>query len=104
VKKTQLLDLGHGMTVQTTYYAGSRQFIGYRSGTSVFCMDLPSLYRFLGLTDKNPCRQLLDDWLAELDAPVAKEPDMAAIKATGFGPECHGLDETDPNYKTKTII
>jgi len=26
------------------------------------------------------------------------------LLATGFGPEAHGLDESDPNYLTRTVI
>jgi len=24
--------------------------------------------------------------------------------ATGFGPEVHALDESDPNYQTRTVL
>jgi hypothetical protein len=55
-------------------------------------------------------RERLDSWLAALSDQDAKRqqprPDGLSPEqlATGFGPEVHGLDETDPNYQTRTVI
>jgi len=33
-----------------------------------------------------------------------KAPNLSQeLLATGFGPECHGLDESDPQFQTRTI-
>ena len=40
----------------------------------------------------------------EAEEPAqAAELDLARIQKEGFGPEAHGLDESDPNHATKMV-
>lgn len=59
--------------------------------------------RFIKWPKGTPSREKIDEWLLSLDAPKAPALDMDAIKREGFGPEAHGLDETDPNHQTKMV-
>ena len=89
-----------------TYRDGlGRAFIAYSSGTSVLVREAADLRRFLKVPKGLPMRAALDSWLDSLQATDAEraEPSRAEVLATGFGPECH-LDESDPNYNTRTVI
>lgn len=101
------LDLG-GMTVETyTERWGGRVFVGYRKGASQMFGDAKALRRFLQLPVKTPSRERLDAWLEGLEPTDRGDPatDRGELVATGFGPECHqGLDASDPNHETRTVI
>jgi len=106
--KRERLDLGGWMAVETSVDHNGRFFIGYAKNTSFYFRCTKELRNFLKLPAGSATRQLLDDWLHGLDQHDASRhaPDAdktAELQATGFGPECH-LDETDPNYQTRTVI
>jgi len=106
--KRERLDLGGWMAVETSVDHNGRFFIGYAKNTSFYFRCTKELRSFLKLPAGSATRQLLDDWLlglADNDASRhAPAPDKTAeLQATGFGPECH-LNETDPNYQTRTVI
>ena len=106
--KRERLDLGGWMAVETSVDHNGRFFIGYAKNTSFYFRCTKELRNFLKPPAGTATRQLLDDWLlglADNDASRhAPAPDKTAeLQATGFGPECH-LDETDPNYQTRTVI
>ena len=85
-------------------------FIAYSSGASVFIRDIKELRRFLKIPRSIPMRESLESWLASLAnqdaAQKAPKPDGLSdeLLATGFGPEVHALDESDPNYNTRTVV
>lgn len=81
--------------------------------------DRQALLQFVRWPPKTPTGDLIRGWLDSLIATVttdaqAVESEQAAaptelsaeLLATGFGPECHGegLDPSDPNYATRTVI
>ena len=100
------------MTVETGKDTNGRFFIVHANGTSVFAREQKEVYQFLKLASKTRSRDALDSWFASLSlgdrghnpVPIGMEQGLSerAI-ATGFGPECH-LDESDPNYQTRTVI
>lgn len=106
--KRETLHLQHGISIETGRDFNGRFFIAYAKGASVFVRDHKELRQFLRLPAKTPSRESLDSWLASLshwddqkEGPAT--PPKEELLATGFGPECH-LDESDPNYQTKTVI
>jgi hypothetical protein len=76
----------------------------------MFFRDAKDLRRFLKLPLGIASRASFDSWIESLAASDAErkattsEGLSAEHKATGFGPECHKLDESDPNHNTRTII
>ena len=55
-----------------------------------------------------PTGEKLRAWLAEWgyvrpQKKAKKSTVSEEVKATGFGPEAHALDESDPNYATKMV-
>lgn len=106
--KRERLDLGGWMAVETSVDHNGRYFIGYAKSTSFYFRCTKGLRSFLKLPAGTATRQLLDDWLDGLAEQDAKrrgdDVDRSAeLQATGFGPECH-LNESDPNYQTRTVI
>ena len=86
-------------------------FIAWKPSVSMAFRERKQLLKFVGWPAKTPTGDQFRAWLAEFENPLVdaaaeglaicqNEPDLMA---TGFGPECH-LDETDPNYQTKTVI
>ena len=73
----------------------------------MFFTDQKELRRFLQLPIKTPSRDALNSWLASLDE---MDKEKAAPQMVGdanvdgsFDPLAH-LDESDPNYQTRTVI
>jgi hypothetical protein len=69
------------------------------------------LLRFISWPAKTPTGDAIREWLKSFDAPEpppnAPQPTSLLsdeLLATGFGPEAHALDETDPNHLTRTVI
>ena len=50
-----------------------------------------------------PTRVEFSQWIEKLEAKDEPKLDMERVKAEGFGPEAHGLDESDPNHGTKMV-
>ena len=67
--------------------------------------DPKALLRAIKWPVKTPTGDQLREWLKEVEATKAAAPkhDAERIAKEGFGPEAH-LDESDPNYATKTVI
>ena len=103
--RRERLILSPHQSVETYRDGLGRAFIAYSNGTSVLVREAAELRRFLKVPKGLPMRAALDSWLDSLQATDAErtEPSRAEVLATGFGPECH-LDESDPNYNTRTVI
>lgn len=87
-----------------------RLFIAWKPHVSMAFTDRKTLLRWLGWPIKTPTGDALRAWLDELESsdkgakPKATDGLSAEHIATGFGPEVHGVDESDPNHQTRTII
>jgi hypothetical protein len=90
-----------------------RYYIAYRPQVSMFFRDRKALTRWCAYPTKTATRDSLFSWLDSLEAADAvretasrdPQPDSQLsdeLLATGFGPEVF-LDESDPNYQTRTI-
>jgi hypothetical protein len=110
--KRDRLALSKRQTVETYADYDGRVFIVYSSGVSILTRDKKELRKFLGLLPKTSSYESLESWLVSLDAidderQNRKKPQTTGLTEevlkTGFGPECH-LDESDPNYQTRTVI
>lgn len=113
--KRDRLHLSTHQSIETSRDTNGRFYIAYSKGASVFIRDLKELRRFLKVPKGIPMREALDSWLASLEAMDADravkreqlpttEGLSEELLATGFGPEVHALDESDPNYSTRTVI
>lgn len=102
------------LRVESSLDWNGRYFICCNGQASIFCRSRQEVLKFAKWPAKTPGGDGLRAWLTELEQGDAERATrkMAAedaeqraetIKATGFGPECHGLDETDPNYQTKMV-
>lgn len=108
--KRERLHLSLHQCIETSRDASGRFWIGYSKGASMFFRDAKDLRRFLKLPVGIPSRANFDSWIASLAAADQQRSGATADglsaehQATGFGPECHQLDESDPNHNTKTVI
>ena len=100
--------------IETSRDWNGRYWIAWKPDVSLYFRDRPAMVKWLAWPKGTPTRTSLDSWLDSLAAADAEresrsrdpQPDLQLtdeLLATGFGPECH-LDETDPNYQTKTVI
>jgi hypothetical protein len=104
---------GLALFVETTRDWNGRFYICYRPHTSLLLDNRKAVLKWAGYPAQTPTRADLDAWLQavesadterqEAKAPAATGPSPEVL-ATGFGPEAHGLDDTDPNHNTRTII
>ena len=83
-------------------------FIAWKPSVSMAFRERKALLKFVAWPAKTPTGDRLREWLANFEkqaaeAAVASLELSPEVLATGFGPECH-LDETDPNYNTRTVI
>jgi hypothetical protein len=88
-------------------------YMAWKPHVSMHFRNRKDLLRFCSWPVKTPTGDRLRAWLDEVEGEAKKGQDTsvqrpdtslsAEIQATGFGPECH-LDETDPNYQTRTVI
>jgi hypothetical protein len=88
-------------------------FIAWKPYTSMCFTNRKALLRFIAWPAKTPTGDEIREWLRGFDPAVDRElpthdPQPALslsseLLATGFGPEVHALDESDPNYLTRTI-
>ena len=103
------LKLSSHQFVETGKDFNGRFFIAYSSGSSVFIRSATDLRRFLKIPKALPMRASLDAWLQELESsdqgvkPNPIDGLSAEHIATGFGPEVHGLDDSDPQFKTRMV-
>ena len=80
------------------------QFVLCNLGKSWFCTGPKRVVKELKLSKGTPTREAVEEWLAGLNTGEAGELDIKRIKKEGFGPEAHNLDESDPNFQTRTVI
>lgn len=105
--KSEVLYLSAQASVETNLDWNGRYYIVRSGYASVFRRDPKEVRKFLKLPVGIPMRATFDNWIADLaaadEARAQKKIEKQIDHATGFGPECH-LDESDPNYQTRTII
>ena len=82
-------------------------FIAWKPSVSMAFRERKALLKFVAWPAKTPTGDRFREWLASFEQqapePAPDASDLSPdVLATGFGPECH-LDETDPNYQTRTI-
>ena len=70
------------------------QFIAWRPGTSQGFTDSASLLKWAKWPIKTPTGDALRQWLRALEQVAAQASE----------PVVDGLDETDPNHQTRTVI
>lgn len=85
-------------------------FIAWKPSVSMVFRERKQLLKFVSWPAKTPTGDQFREWLKSFDVneTLVDDPQPSLVLtdellATGFGPECH-LDETDPNYQTKTVI
>ena len=83
-------------------------FIAWKPHVSMAFRERKALLKFVSWPTKTPTGDRFREWLNsfEQQEPEPQAPDPALsdeLLATGFGPECH-LDESDPNFQTRTVI
>jgi hypothetical protein len=110
--RRERIHLQGDITVETGKDTNGRFFIAHALGVSVYLRDPQEVREFLDLPPKTPSVGSLDSWFASLSLAdqqkhqPAKETGSGLLEEalqTGFGPECH-LDQSDPNFQTRTII
>lgn len=111
--KRERLHLSVYTNIETGVDWNGRYYIAYTNGASVFMRCPKEVRKWLKLPAKIPSREAYDSWIASLQAADAerakrnskgKEEGLSEeLLATGFGPEVHALDESDPNHQTKMI-
>lgn len=82
-------------------------FYAWRPGTSQAFCSAASLLRWAKWPSKTPTGDALRQWLAGLEGAPQPEPAPAVAHAAvpgSFDPLVHGLDESDPNHQTRTVI
>ncbi|MFZ9655413.1 MAG: hypothetical protein ACO29V_07195 [Limnohabitans sp.] len=105
--KRTTLYLGDGMIVESDRDFNGRYYVALARGATQIFRQEKELRRFLKLPVGTPSRVALDDHLKELVEADSKrisaktgESLREELLATGFGPECHDVD----NDKTRMII
>ena len=100
--KREMLQLSPHQFVETGRDFNGRLWIAYSSGATMLFREVKDLRRFLRLPVASPIRASFDNWIAALAA--ADQQRSTEHQSTGFDPECHQLDESDPNHNTRTVI
>jgi len=121
--KRDRLHLSRYQSIETYRDWNGRAYIACSSSASMLFRDVAELRRWLKLPKGIASREAFDSWIASLEAmdkereakrehlPLTSKPAVEGsetnlsqeLLASGFGPECH-LDESDPNFATKTVI
>ena len=86
-------------------------FTAWIPHTSRGFTDRKALLRFIAWPVKTPTGDALREWLkgfVDHETPAhdlqTASPLSDELLATGWGPEVHALDESDPNHLTRTVI
>jgi len=115
-KRDKLILSAHQF-IETSRDINGRYFVAYSGGASLFIREVKDLRRFLKIATGIPMRESLESWLASLadmdaqrktvvvnqppaDDPQPPSPLSDELLATGWGPECHDVD----NENTRTVI
>lgn len=86
-----------------------RSYTAWKPHVSMWFDERKALLRWLGWPAKTPTGDAIRAWLNDLESSDQQRqqprPDGLSpeLLATGFGPEAH-LDESDPNFQTRTVI
>jgi len=113
--KRDRLHLSRYQSIETYRDWNGRAYIACSSSASMLFRDVAELRRWLKLPKGIASREALDSWIASLEAMDAdraikreqlpkNEGLSEELMATGFGPEVHAIEESDPNFATKTVI
>lgn len=108
--KRDALRLSAHQLIETARDHNGRYFIAYSGGASVFIREIAELRRFLRIPKGLPMRESLESWLASLeDMDAKRRGDVPALLGDAqvegsFDPLAHSLDESDPQFNTKTVI
>jgi hypothetical protein len=117
--KRERLHLSQYQTVETGLDASGRYYIAYSSPASLYFRDVKALRKWLKLPKGVASRESFDSWIASLEAADEQRalnkagaiqgtaPNLSQeLLETGFGPEVFAgeLDESDPNYQTRTVL
>jgi hypothetical protein len=105
--KYDKLTLSQHTTIETYRDHNGRAYVAYSGGASVFLREATDLRRFLKIPKGLPMRESLESWLASLadqdaqrKAPKAAEVDLQQT----WDPLAHGLDPSDPQFQTRSVI
>ena len=80
-------------------------FVAWKPHTSRLFYERSPLLKFCAWPASTPTGQEFREWLKSFEeTEPAPEIDLARIEKEGFGPEAHGLDESDPTHATRPVI
>jgi hypothetical protein len=93
--------------VESSRDLNGRHYVAWQPSESRGFSDRKSLLRWLSWPPKTQTGDELRAWLDELEAAPAPAPSApvgdANVEAS-FDPLAHGLDESDPQHATRTVI
>ena len=95
-----------GIWVESSRDWNGRNYIAWKPHTSQGFSDRKALLRWMAWPPKTPTGDELRAWLDELEAapaPMPSAPVGDANVPASFDPLAHGLDESDPQFATRTI-
>lgn len=94
---------------------GPNFFMVFYKNLSTVCFTRKEVRNRLGTARFTETSKILSEWVDEMIDKYGQDPTspdgssnevLEYAKTAGFGPEAHdsGLDDTDPNHNTRTII
>jgi hypothetical protein len=100
-----------GLWIETSRDWNGRYWIAWKPDVSLYFRERSVMVKWLAWPKGTPTRASLDSWLDSLAAadaeregrsrdPQPGSPLSDELLATGFGPECHDID----NDNTRTVI
>jgi hypothetical protein len=107
--KAQLFT-GPSLRIESRRDHNGRTYTAWKPHVSMWFNERKALLRWLAWPPKTPTGDALRAWLDDLDAADQQRqqpmPDGLSAEqiATGFGPEVHSLDDSDPQFQTRTVI
>ena len=110
MSKRERLHLSRYQSIETYRDWNGRLFIACSSNCSMIFRDAKALRKWLNLPLKTPSREAFDSWIASLEAADAQrkgdtvKPVGDANVEGSFDPLAHKLDESDPQFQTRTVI
>jgi hypothetical protein len=93
-----------GIRIESRRDHNGRIYLAWKPHASMWFNDRRSLLRWLAWPIKTPTGDALRAWLDELESSDQQRQQPKAdglsseLLATGFGPEVHDLDASDPNH------
>jgi hypothetical protein len=119
--RREVFSPSRGIRIETSKDWSGRYYICWQPGASIFVRTRKEVIKFFGWPIKTPTGDALRVWLTDMEAADAEreaakapvvvnetgsgDPQPALLLtdellATGFGPECHDVD----NANTRTVI